>query len=132
MLRETLAPANRRGGGLVATLHVFRGLVRDRPFMGYALSAGLAFAAMATYISGSPFVLQDIHGVSPQLFSVIFASNAIGIMAASQVSRALVGRYGPRAMLDAGVCDRARRAASACSSPWWPTSGSPRCSPASS
>ena len=101
--RETLAPANRHGGGLVATLHVFRGLVRDRPFMGYTLSAGLVFAAMATYISGSPFVLQDIHGVSPQLFSVIFASNAIGIMAASQVSRALVGRYGPRAMLGAGV-----------------------------
>jgi DHA1 family bicyclomycin/chloramphenicol resistance-like MFS transporter len=58
---------------------------------------------MATYISGSPFVLQDIHGVSPQLFSVIFASNATGIMAASQISRALVGRYGPRAMLGAGV-----------------------------
>ena len=88
----------------MATLHVFRGLVRDRPFMGYTLSAGLTFAAMATYISGSPFVLQDIHGVSPQLFSVIFASNAIGIMGASQVSRALVGRYGPRAMLEAGVC----------------------------
>ena len=101
--RETLAPANRHRGGLVATLHVFRGLVRDRPFMGYTLSAGLVFAAMATYISGSPFVLQDIHGISPQLFSVIFASNAIGIMAASQTSRALVGRYGPRAMLGAGV-----------------------------
>jgi MFS transporter, DHA1 family, multidrug resistance protein len=102
-LRETLAPENRHRGGLVSTLHVFRGLVHDGPFMGYTLSAGLTFAAMATYISGSPFVLQDIHGVSPQLFSVIFASNAIGIMAASQISRALVGRYGPRAMLGAGV-----------------------------
>ena len=87
---------------------------------------------MATYISGSPFVLQDIHGVSPQLFSVLFALNAVGIMAASQVSRALVGRYGPRAMLSAGVCDRRGRAASACSSRSWPTSGSPACCPASS
>ena len=34
---------------------------------------GLAFGAMATYICGSPFVLQDIHGVSPQVFSVLFA-----------------------------------------------------------
>ena len=48
-------------------------------------------------------MLQDIHGISPQLFSVIFASNAIGILAGSQTSRALVGRYGPRAMLGAGV-----------------------------
>jgi DHA1 family bicyclomycin/chloramphenicol resistance-like MFS transporter len=103
MLGETLVPANRHGGGLVSTLRVFRGLVRDRPFMGYTLSAGLTFGAMATYISGSPFVLQDIHGVSPQLFSVIFASNAIGIMGASQISRSLVGRYGPRTMLTAGV-----------------------------
>jgi DHA1 family bicyclomycin/chloramphenicol resistance-like MFS transporter len=104
MLAETLPAHRRHGGGLVATLHVFRGLVRDRPFLGYTLSAGLTFAAMASYISGSPFVLQDIHGVSPQLFSVLFASNAVGIMIASQASRALVGRYGPRAMLTTGVC----------------------------
>jgi len=103
MLGETLAPENRHGGGLVSTLRVFRGLLRDGPFMGYTLSAGLTFAAMATYISGSPFVLQDIHGVSPQLFSVIFASNAIGIMGASQISRALVGRFGPRTLLITGV-----------------------------
>jgi MFS transporter, DHA1 family, multidrug resistance protein len=103
MLGETLPEDRRHGGGLVATVHVFGGLVRDRPFMGYTLSAGLTFAAMATYISGSPFVLQDIHGVSPQLFSVLFAINAVGIMLASQIGRALVGRYGPFAMLAAGV-----------------------------
>ena len=103
MLGETLPEGRRHGGGLVATVHVFGGLVRDRPFVGYTLSAGLTFAAMATYISGSPFVLQDIHGVSPQLFSVLFATNAVGIMLASQISRALVGRYGPFTMLAAGV-----------------------------
>jgi MFS transporter, DHA1 family, multidrug resistance protein len=103
LLAETLEEHDRHGGGLVATLGVFGGLVRDRTFMGYVLSAGLTFAAMATYIAGSPFVLQDIHGVSPQLFSVLFALNAGGIMLASQVSRALVGRHGPRRLLDAGV-----------------------------
>jgi DHA1 family bicyclomycin/chloramphenicol resistance-like MFS transporter len=103
MLGETLPVAMRHGGGLAATVRVFGGLVRDKPYMGYTLSAGLTFAAMATYISGSPFVLQDIHGVSPQVFSVVFATNAVGIMIASQTSRALVGRYGPRALLGAGV-----------------------------
>jgi MFS transporter, DHA1 family, multidrug resistance protein len=103
MLGETLPVAMRHGGGLGATVRVFGGLLRDKPYMGYTLSAGLTFAAMATYISGSPFVLQDIHGVSPQLFSVAFALNAVGIMIASQTSRALVGRYGPRALLGAGV-----------------------------
>jgi MFS transporter, DHA1 family, multidrug resistance protein len=103
MLGETLPVPRRHGGGLTATVHVFGDLVGDRAFMGYTLSAGLLFGAMATYISGSPFVLQDVHGVSPQLFSVIFAANAGGIMLASQTSRALVGRYGPRAILTLGV-----------------------------
>jgi MFS transporter, DHA1 family, multidrug resistance protein len=103
MLGETLPVAMRHAGGLTATVGVFGALLRDKPYMGYTLSAGLTFAAMATYISGSPFVLQDIHGVSPQLFSVVFALNAVGIMIASQTSRALVGRYGPRALLGAGV-----------------------------
>jgi MFS transporter, DHA1 family, multidrug resistance protein len=107
LLAETLPEGNRHGGGLVATVHVFGSLVRDRPFMGYVLSAGLTFAAMATYISGSPFVLQDIHGVSPQLFSLLFAINAGGIMLASQVSRRLVVRHGPRRLLDAAVAQAA-------------------------
>jgi DHA1 family bicyclomycin/chloramphenicol resistance-like MFS transporter len=103
MLAETLAPEARRGGGLPATLRVFGGLAGDREFMGYALGMGLAFGAMAAYIAGSPFVLQDIYGASPQLFSVVFALNAGGIIAASQVGRALVDRVGPRALLNAGA-----------------------------
>jgi MFS transporter, DHA1 family, multidrug resistance protein len=103
LLAETLPEEGRHTGGLVVTLRVFGGLVHDRAFMGYVLAAGLTFAAMATYISGSPFVLQDIHGVSPQLFSVLFAVNAGGIMVASQVSRALVPRLGPWRLLELGV-----------------------------
>jgi MFS transporter, DHA1 family, multidrug resistance protein len=103
MLGETLAPQARHGGGLVATLGVFGGLVRDRAFLGYTLAMGLSFGAMAAYIAGSPFVLQDIYGVSPQLFSALFALNAVGIIAASQISRTLVERLGPRRLLVAGV-----------------------------
>jgi MFS transporter, DHA1 family, multidrug resistance protein len=102
-LPDTLAPEARHRGGLAATLHVFGGLVRDRPFMGYTLAMGLSFGAMATYISGSPFVLEDIHGVSPQLFSVLFALNAAGLVVASQVSRATVAGAGPRRLLIVGT-----------------------------
>ena len=54
MLAETLAPEARHGGGLVATLRVFRGLVSDREYTGYALAMGLAFGAMAAYIGARP------------------------------------------------------------------------------
>jgi MFS transporter, DHA1 family, multidrug resistance protein len=103
MLPDTLKPELRHSGGLRSTLTVFGGLLRDRPFMGYTLSMGLSFGAMAAYISGSPFVLEDIHGVSPQLFSLIFAVNAAGIVAVSQIGRVLVGRVEPRRLLVVGV-----------------------------
>jgi len=68
---------------------------------------GLAFAAMFSYIAGSTFVLEGIHGVSPQLYGVIFAVNALGITAASQVNRVMLGRRSPRRMLFAGVAAQA-------------------------
>lgn len=49
-------------------------------------------AAMFGYISGSPFVLQEIFGLSPQWFSVCFAANGVGIVVASQVTGALAGK----------------------------------------
>ncbi len=98
-LRETLAPADRHPGGVAETLGTFRRLLGDRDFVGHALACGLSFGAMFAYISGSPFVLQDIYGASPQLFSVMFAANALGIVAASQANRALLRRADPRALL---------------------------------
>jgi len=102
-LGETLPPERRRSGGVLATITTFRQLLANRPFMGYALSCGLAFAAMFAYIAGSPFVLQEIYGLSPQLFSVIFGTNALGLVTASQINGRLVGRVPPVRLLVAGL-----------------------------
>jgi DHA1 family bicyclomycin/chloramphenicol resistance-like MFS transporter len=102
-LRETLPPVRRRTGGLRDTLATFARLSRDRRFTGYALALALGFAAMFAYISGSPFVLQDIYGASPQQFSAVFAANSLGIMAAGRVSAGLVGRHPPQRLLLAGL-----------------------------
>ncbi|TME20486.1 MAG: multidrug effflux MFS transporter, partial [Chloroflexi bacterium] len=90
-LPETLPAAHRSDGGLRGTLAIFRALLADARFIGYALSGGLAFGAMFAYISGSPFVLQGIYHVSPQTFSLIFGTNALGFVIASQVNGSLVG-----------------------------------------
>src|SRR5207253_9153467 len=58
---------------------------------------------MFAYIAGSPFVLEDIYGVSPQAFSLVFGSNALGLVAASQLSARLVGRLRPVTLMTAGV-----------------------------
>ncbi|MFC7340128.1 Bcr/CflA family multidrug efflux MFS transporter [Saccharopolyspora griseoalba] len=104
LLPETLPAANRRPGSLGITLRTFGELLRDRLFVGFALSASLAFAAMFAYISGSSFVLQDVYGMSAQTFGVVFAVNAIGIVGIGQLNGRLVGRADPRKMLAIGLC----------------------------
>ncbi len=103
-LNESLPPERRRSGGISATLATFTLLLKDRRFLGYALSAGLAAAAMFGYIAGSPFVLEDIYHISPQLFSVFFAINALGIIITSQISGKLVGKVHPQKLLTIGMC----------------------------
>lgn len=102
-LPETHAHAERRTGGVRETTSVFGVLLRDRTFIACALACGLSFAAMFAYISGSPFVLQQVYGVSPQTFSLLFAVNAFGILLGSQASGRLVGRVPPRTLLILGV-----------------------------
>ena len=102
-LRETLPPERRREGGIRATARTMAGLLRDRHFAGFALAGGLAFGAMFTYIAGSPFVLQEIYGASPQAFSAVFAVNSIGIVALGQLNGRLAGRVEPLTMLRVGV-----------------------------
>jgi MFS transporter, DHA1 family, multidrug resistance protein len=102
-LPETLPPQRRHGGGLGTTLHTFRRLLSDRSFMPPAVAFSLAFAAMFAYIAGASFVLEDVFGVSPQVFSVVFAMNSVGLIAASQIGGRIVGRVGAPALLRVGV-----------------------------
>ncbi|MFF2910358.1 multidrug effflux MFS transporter [Paenibacillus sp. NPDC057934] len=102
-LRETLPEAQRSGGGLKSTLATFGRLLSDRMFMGYALSQGLVFAAMFAYIAGSPFVIQNLFGATPQMFSLIFAVNGLGIIITGQVTGKLAERFGETRLLVAGL-----------------------------
>ena len=102
-LGETLPQERRSTRGLGHTLQTMRALLRDRWFVGHALAGALGFGALFAYVAGSSFVLQGIYGVSPQLYSVLFAMNGVGLIAASQVNARLVGRFGPERLLRAGL-----------------------------
>ncbi|MET3211248.1 UNVERIFIED_CONTAM: DHA1 family bicyclomycin/chloramphenicol resistance-like MFS transporter [Paenibacillus sp. PvR008] len=102
-LPETLPVSRRSSGGLKQTLSTLGHLFTDRRFMGYALSQALITGAMFAYIAGSPFVLQDIFGVSPQTYSIIFAVNGLGIVLFSQLTGRLVGRFSERQLLLSGL-----------------------------
>ncbi|WP_354686161.1 Bcr/CflA family multidrug efflux MFS transporter [Cupriavidus necator] len=65
-------------------------LLRDREFLGYSLSAGFGSAGMFAYISGSPFVLIELHGIAPSHYGFVFGANALGLIAMSQLNGRLV------------------------------------------
>lgn len=102
-LRETLPVGRRSSSGLAQTLATMRTLLHNRWFVGHGLASGLAFGALFAYIAGSSFALQGIYGVSPQLYSVLFAVNGLGLIAASQVNARLVERFGPALLLRRGL-----------------------------
>lgn len=98
-LRETLPVQRRSASGLRRTVRTMEALLRDRSFVGHALASGLTFGALFAYISGSSFALQGIYGLSPQLFSLAFAMNGLGLIGASQVNVRVVERLGPTRLL---------------------------------
>lgn len=102
-LKETLPLERRSKGGMGNMLLSYKKLLGNRTFIGYALTQGFMMAAMFAYISGSTFVLQQLFGVSPRMFSLIFGLNGLGLIIATQVAGRLAGRIEARRMLGFGL-----------------------------
>ncbi|MHA6798228.1 multidrug effflux MFS transporter [Bounagaea algeriensis] len=92
LLPETKPPEWRQPAHFGSTFRTIGSLLRRGSFFGNALTGGLGMAAMFAYVSGSSYVLQDIYGMSPQTYSLVFGMNAVGLVLAGQVNARLVGR----------------------------------------
>ncbi|MCD1257999.1 multidrug effflux MFS transporter [Paenibacillus athensensis] len=88
-LNESLPPERRTSSNLGQMLRNFGSLLADRQFTGYALAQGLMIGGVFAYVAGTPFIYQNIYGVSPQMFSILFGTNGISLILGSQI----VGRY---------------------------------------
>lgn len=100
---ETLPAERRRGGTPLDTLRTFGSLLGDRGFTGPLLALVLSCMGLFGYLAGSPFLLQNVFGLSPQAYSAVFAINTIGLTALSQLSGRVVHRIGPARLLLAGT-----------------------------
>ena len=102
-LPETLDPAKRHSGGLGSMFATMGQLIRNKNFVLHAVLLWCGFAMMFAYISASPFVLQNVFGLTPLQYTLDFGANGIVLMITGALSAALIKRVGPAAQVRIGV-----------------------------
>lgn len=103
VLTETHPKDNRHTGGVTAMLRDARSVLTNRGYLGYTMAFAFGFTVMFAYISASPFVLQNVLGLSPLHYSFAFAANAAGIVMVNALNARIVGRFGQRRLLHLGM-----------------------------
>ncbi|WP_328292078.1 multidrug effflux MFS transporter [Kineococcus sp. NBC_00420] len=100
---ETLPRERRHAGGVRDVVVTAKAVLSRRGYVGYVGTLVLVFGTVFSYVSASPFVLQNVVGLSTGTYSLVFATNALGIAAGGAVSTRLLRRHGPSQILAAGV-----------------------------
>jgi DHA1 family bicyclomycin/chloramphenicol resistance-like MFS transporter len=102
-LPETLPPERRHALGVGGIARAFGEVLSDRGFILPALAGALAFASLFAFITGSPFVYMQLHGVSQQHYGWLFGLNAFGMILASQLNRLLLRWFKPATVMGGGL-----------------------------
>ena len=102
-LPETLHSTERHSGGLGAMFATMGQVIRNSNFVLHAVLLWCGFAMMFAYISASPFVLQNVFGLSPVQYTLDFGANGIVLLITGALSAALIKRVGPSAQVRIGV-----------------------------
>lgn len=102
-LPETLPVENRIPSSVKESIRTIGRLLKDRSFIGYALTIGFVHGGSFAYVSGTPFVYQGIYDVSPQAFSFLFGVNGLAIITGSFLVGRLGGIFHERSLLRSAV-----------------------------
>ncbi|GGX89860.1 Bcr/CflA family drug resistance efflux transporter [Streptomyces minutiscleroticus] len=100
---ESLPREQRHAGGLADTGRTMRRLFADRGYLGYTFAFAFGFAGLMAYISASPFVVENVLGLSTTQYTLTFAVNAVGLVLSSTLNSRLVNRFSPAALLRTGL-----------------------------
>ncbi|PZE26498.1 MULTISPECIES: multidrug effflux MFS transporter [unclassified Curtobacterium] len=99
LIVETLPRERRHDVGHASVRDRYRALFSDRVFVGVALIGAMVFSGLFSYLSASPFLFQQVYGLSTQQYGVLFAVNSLGVVIGVQVSSRLARRVGPQWIL---------------------------------
>ncbi len=102
VVRET-RPVEVRAQHSTSWPAAMRTVLGSRSYRGPVAVFALSFGVMMAYISASPFVYQNVVGLSEVGYGVAFGVNAVGLIAAGAVAGRLVDRVSPQRLLRATV-----------------------------
>lgn len=94
LLKETRPAAARAESSWSGALAGYRQLITDPAFLGLVFVGAFGVSAFFVYLANSSFVLIDHYGVSPTVYSVFFALNAVSFFGAAQTTAPLIERFG--------------------------------------
>ncbi|HKA73233.1 MAG TPA: multidrug effflux MFS transporter [Xanthobacteraceae bacterium] len=113
-LPETLARRAAEPMSFRAIARAYAGLLANGAFVAHLGILAASFAGLFAWISGSPFVLQDLYGLSAFGYSIVFAICSVGFLAGTFAASAIVERLGLGPTIGLGSCALAAGGISMC------------------
>lgn len=98
-LPETRAPEHRTASHPLDAARNYLHLVASRRYIPYVAATALGMAGFFAYLAGSSFVFISVYGLTPAVYSMLFAVNALGLMAGAQAAPRLMKWFSPHAIV---------------------------------
>jgi DHA1 family bicyclomycin/chloramphenicol resistance-like MFS transporter len=102
-LPESLSTEKREHGSVLTAISGYGEILTNTRLLAYAAVIGFFYAAIFASVAGTPFVLIEYFGESPQTYSLIFSAGIIGLMGANTLNARFVNRVGSDQMLRLGA-----------------------------
>ena len=101
--RETNPRERRAEQGRPPLRADYAALVRDRRFVAVIVAGALQWGAMMAYMSSSAFLFQDLFGLSPTTYAIIFGAHGALMIAGAQLSARFAHRVPVERVLVRGL-----------------------------
>lgn len=102
-VRESLPTDRRHAGGLTQLARSTGQVLSRRRFVAYLIIMAFSMGVTFAYVATSAFILQTMNGLSPVLYSLDFAANAVGLAAATLLAARLARWVPTRVVIGAGL-----------------------------
>ena len=100
---ETLPPERRHAGGLGQLVYAARQVLGRPRFVAYLVVMAFSMGVTFAYVATSAFILQSMNGLTPMMYSVLFAANAVGLALATLAAGRMAGRVRTRTVITIGL-----------------------------